>query len=617
MQERNSRQGIEEITIKIIDLALIIGSILGALTFFISLIYYSSDSLIFYISDFLVVSSFIGITIFRKKIRIEIKTLIILIGIFILILTDVIKVGISSDNKILMILIPFLSYLVYSYRKTVIIYSFSMLVFLFLGYLHITGIVSVSAKFASRGLMISPWLENVLLITVVSSVIIIILSKYNRTYTSLINNLEKSNKKISEQERNYREIFNSSTDAIFIHNLDGKILDVNDSMLKMYGYERTDIGNIDIAELSSGKEGFTANDAGEFVYKTIQGEPQVFDWQAKKKNGEYFWVEVALKKTNLAGSDRVLAIIRDINEKKEDALQLVLYRNHLKELVAKRTNELEQANEELHTTNDNLALQKEELHTTNNNLALQKEELVTAVDELQKTQEQLIQSEKMASLGILATGVAHEINNPLNFIQGGLFGLENYFEEELKDHQENVKPLLHGISVGIERASDIVTSLNHYSRTDNSKTEKCDIHGIIDDSLFMLHNKIKNKVEIHKEFTNTEFILLGNKGQLHQLIINVLLNAVQAISKKGVISIGTEVENSELKLSVKDTGSGISKENLSKIFDPFFTTKEVGEGTGLGMSISLKIIEDHNGKIKYKSEINKGTEAIITLPLKK
>ena len=427
------------------------------------------------------------------------------------------------------------------------------------------------------------------------------MKRFSYAHMAFIANLEDSNRKITEKERNYREIFDSSTDAIFIHDLSGKILDVNNSMLKMYGYEKADLANLNIAELSSGKEIYTAEDAGEYVKKAIQGEPQVFDWQAKKKNGEYFWVEVALKKTNLADNDRVLAIIRDINDKKEDSLQLGLYRNHLKELVAQKTKELELANEELHATNDNLAQQKEEL--------------VAAVETLQTTQEQLVRSEKMASLGVLAAGVAHEINNPLNFIQGGVFGLENYFDEELNDHKENVKPLLHAINVGVERATGIVTSLNHYSTAQGSKMEECDIHKIIDSSLIMLHNKTKYKAEIKKDYTSANFILVGNEGQLHQVIVNLLLNAVQAINDKGIINIRTQINDHYLKLSIKDTGSGISKENLLKIFDPFFTTKEAGEGTGLGMSISLKIMEDHKGKIEYKSEINKGTEAKITLPL--
>ena len=601
MLEKKSYPQIEDLKNTIVDLSLIFSISIGFIAYFLSLTRYSKTGFeISFVTDLLVLLLVLGITIIRKKLRVELKSYVIIAAIFVLFIVDVINLGVFSANKVLIILIPFISALVFSIKRTISFFMLAIIGFFILAYFHLSGILTAPPQ---DDIKLSAWIINILLIIIIAFVVFIVQNKFNFTYINLISDLEKTNKIISEHERNYREIFNSSTDAIFIHELNGKILDVNDSMLKMYDYERNDISNIDIADLSSGKDIYTAQDAGEFVKKAILGEPQVFDWQAKKKNGEFFWVEVALKKTSIGGNDRVLAVVRDINEKKEDALQLEMYRNHLKELVAKKTKELEQTNEELHVTNDNLAHQKEELLTT--------------VTELQKTQEQLIQSEKMASLGILASGVAHEINNPLNFIQGGLFGLNNYFEEELKDHQEKVKPLLNAINVGVERASDIVTSLNDYSRTDNSKTEKCNLHEIIDNSLFMLHNKIKNKAEIQKEFTNAEFTLLGNKGQLHQVIINVLLNAVQAISKKGFIRIYTEVNNNELQIIVKDTGCGISKENLPKIFDPFFTTKEAGEGTGLGMSISLKIIEDHSGKIEYRSEINKGTETIITLPLKK
>jgi signal transduction histidine kinase len=161
-----------------------------------------------------------------------------------------------------------------------------------------------------------------------------------------------------------------------------------------------------------------------------------------------------------------------------------------------------------------------------------------------------------------------------------------------------------------------VYSLNNYSRVEQNKTIISDIHPTIDNCLVMLHNQIKTKTEIIKEYTAFDYELIGKEGQLHQVLLNVLSNAVQAISENGIIKIHTKIKNQVLKISIKDNGCGISEENISKIFDPFFTTKDPGQGTGLGMSISLKIINEHNGKIEYKSRKNEGTQVIITLPIK-
>ena len=221
----------------------------------------------------------------------------------------------------------------------------------------------------------------------------------------------------------------------------------------------------------------------------------------------------------------------------------------------------------------------------------------------------------MASLGVLAAGVAHEINNPLNFIKGGVVGLENYFDDNLKEYKVEVAPLLEGINVGVERAAAIVTSLNHYSRRDDLSGSKCDIHLIIDNCLVMLQNYMKHKIEIIKNYTSKSHILMCNEGKLHQVILNILTNAVQAINDKGSITINTNVVKDKIEIAFKDTGCGINEDVISKILDPFFTTKEPGKGTGLGLSITYNILQEYNGTIEFESKPNKGTTVIIKLPL--
>jgi len=243
------------------------------------------------------------------------------------------------------------------------------------------------------------------------------------------------------------------------------------------------------------------------------------------------------------------------------------------------------------------------------------EELKSIIEKLNETQQQLVQSEKMASLGILTAGVAHEINNPLNFINGGIIGLESYIKKNLNEHIVKVEPLINAIHVGVKRTTDIVVSLGQYSRPDNLEKTNCDIHSIIDNCLTMLHNELKNKAEIIKNYTNLSYSLTGREGKLHQAMLNILSNAGQSIDSKGKISINTQILNKRLNISVADNGCGISEENLGKIFDPFFTTKDPGKGTGLGLSITYNIIQDHSGTIEFQSELNKGTVVIISLPV--
>jgi len=251
------------------------------------------------------------------------------------------------------------------------------------------------------------------------------------------------------------------------------------------------------------------------------------------------------------------------------------------------------------------------------------EELIARINQLNDTfkslqleQYQSIQSEKIASLRILASGVAHEINNPLNFINLGIIGLENYFNENLKEHLNKVYPFMQGIQKGSSRASAVVRNLNYYSRHEDLIVSENSIHLIINNCLEMLHNQTENRIEILKKYANETYRLVCNEGKLHQVILNVIANACQAIENKGTITITTKIEGEKLLISIVDSGRGISKENLNKILDPFFTTNDPGKGTGLGLSIAYNILQEHSGTLEYDSILGKGTKVIITLPIK-
>ncbi|HPR84330.1 MAG TPA: ATP-binding protein, partial [Candidatus Paceibacterota bacterium] len=159
--------------------------------------------------------------------------------------------------------------------------------------------------------------------------------------------------------------------------------------------------------------------------------------------------------------------------------------------------------------------------------------------------------------------------------------------------------------------------LNHYSRKDDLPLTNCDIHFIIDNCLLMIQNQIKNRIEIIKDYTHKPYQLISGESKLHQVILNILINAAQAIKDKGTIKINTKIENNTLEIIISDTGCGIPEENIDKILDPFFTTKEPGKGTGLGLSITYNILQEINGNISFKSKKEKGTTVTIKLPLTK
>ncbi|MDD3594363.1 MAG: ATP-binding protein [Candidatus Gastranaerophilales bacterium] len=271
-------------------------------------------------------------------------------------------------------------------------------------------------------------------------------------------------------------------------------------------------------------------------------------------------------------------------------------------------------------------------------------ELKSAYKELQEAQAMVVHSEKMRSLGELVAGITHEINNPINFIYGNLMHLSNYSQDlidiiekfklcepELSEGQRNeIKKLLEekeysyikedlpdlikSCREGTIRTKNIVSDLKNFSRAEEMIINEIDINKELNTTLNILYNKYKTRIRVHKEYSDLPKIDCFG-GQINQVFVNLIDNAIGSIKNEGDIFIRTKFENNNIIVEVEDTGVGIPKENLKKVFEPFFTTKSVGEGTGLGMSITYKIVETHNGKIDIESEVNKGSKFTVTLPL--
>lgn len=284
------------------------------------------------------------------------------------------------------------------------------------------------------------------------------------------------------------------------------------------------------------------------------------------------------------------------------------YSESLELTIQQRTEELEKMNEDLIQVNQDVLSKNETIEEQNKELNL-------ALKKLTETQKHLLENEKMALLGVLTAGIAHEIKNPLNYLVGAKDLLEVYFEENSSPDEEQ-ELLITSIGSGIERITSIVQGLNRFSRNNNRMDETCDIHSILDDCLMMLNGKMKSNINLKKIYCSKDIIIKGNVGKMHQVFINVLVNAIQAIRGNGNITVLTAIEKQTAIIKIMDDGVGIAKKIQEHLTHPFFTTKSPEDGTGLGLSITNTILQEHNGNINFDSMLNEGTTVIITLPLK-
>jgi signal transduction histidine kinase len=337
--------------------------------------------------------------------------------------------------------------------------------------------------------------------------------------------------------------------------------------------------------------------------------------------------------------------------------------NGMIESVSKEIDERQRAEKDLRESHDSMAKLVTELKEmaqdlTKKNAIIDKKqkELGKAYAELQTTQSHIIQQEKMASVGQLAAGVAHEINNPTGFVSSNLKSLSDYEDDltkliteyrklgtelshglsgealpvaaiteqmgrinsveqevEIDFVLKDISDLLHESMEGMDRIKKIVLNLKDFAHPGEDQMKPADINKGLEATLSIVWNEIKYKATVKKDYGELPELVCYPQ-QLNQVFMNLLVNAAQAINKKGEIGISTRAINGHVEIRISDTGEGIPQKNLAKIFDPFFTTKPVGKGTGLGLNVAFNIIKKHNGTISVESTVGKGTTFTICLP---
>lgn len=306
--------------------------------------------------------------------------------------------------------------------------------------------------------------------------------------------------------------------------------------------------------------------------------------------------------------------------------------------------ELAQINRQLE---DRVNKRTQELAGANAQLKSEQESLLAAMVQIKNVQCQLMHAEKMAAVGQLAAGVAHDINNPIGFVGSNLFSLTKYVDRlfsvidayehtalalpithparvsaikvvesaELEYLREDIPDLLDESKEGIFRVKNIVNNLKSFSHVGEDEWQDTDINHELDNTLSIVWNEIKYKAEVKKDYGKLPLITCIT-SQINQVLLNLLINATQAIKDMGSISLRTGMKNGCVLIEVEDSGVGIKPEDQKRIFEPFYTTKPVGKGTGLGLSIAWEIIRQHNGTIEVESQLGQGATFRVLLPVK-
>ncbi len=437
---------------------------------------------------------------------------------------------------------------------------------------------------------------------------------------------------LTESEQKFRTFGNVAQDAIVLLDDRDVVTFWNSAAERIFGYRADEIlGKCAHSLLTPTRHRAIYRAASDHFARTGDGSAmnRIRELSALRSNGEEFPVEISLAGFRIGDRWHAAGILRDITERKKNESILIAQAKLLREEVAQR-----RAAQEL------LLSQQEELEKLNSRL---EERVAEEVQKNRAKDRSLMHNEKMISLGQLAAGVAHEINNPMGYIASNLRVLSQYFDQlrrfdRLREEADDTVPPLNRESVtksreeldienllkdgadlisesldGAQRVTDIVQDLKSFSRLDADTMQAVSLESCMERALNICHNELKYLATIRKVYLPGPKILC-HPGQLNQVFLNLLVNAGQAITPPGEILLKCWHDTEFVYASVSDTGSGIPEEVMERIFDPFFTTKEEGQGTGLGLSISHEIIKRHHGELLLESIVGQGTTFRIRLP---